>query len=146
MSKSRPGSPGSALEKTFCAGFFLSVLSCAEHRFPDFTLSWWQKGEIEQRQINGSELFEGPEEQGCTEVFQPCWNWAVRARLRFVFSDRRSHCLGARGSLREPPSQAEEGPSGRPTGVRAPFAWVCFRLLAVVLSSLIPSPPRGCGI
>lgn len=72
MSESRPGSPGSTLEKTFCAGFFLSLffLSCAEHRFPDFTRSRWQKGEIEQRKINGSELSEGPGKQGCTVVFQ----------------------------------------------------------------------------
>lgn len=132
-------------ESILCWLLPLSVLSCAEHRFPDFTLSWWQKGEIEQRQINGSELSEGPEEQGCTEVFQPCWNRAVRARLRLVFRGRRSHCLGAWGPLRELRSQAEEGPSGRPTGVRAQFAWLCFRLLAAVLPSLIPSLPRGVG-
>lgn len=52
-----------------------SVLSCTEHRFPDFTLSWWRKGELEQRQINCSEVFESPERQGCTRVSQLCWNW-----------------------------------------------------------------------
>lgn len=51
---------------------FLSVLSCAEHRFPGFTLSWWQRGEIKQKKINDSELLEGPEKQGCTVAFQSC--------------------------------------------------------------------------
>ena len=66
----------------------------------------------------------------------------MRVRLGFVCSDRRSQCLGAWGSLRELCSQAEKEPSGRPTGVRAWFACVCFSLLAVVLSYLISSPPR----
>ena len=65
----------------------------------------------------------------------------VKVRLGFVCSDRRSHCPGARGSLRELCTQAEKEPSGHPTGVRAWFAWVCFDLLAVVLSYVISSPP-----
>ena len=65
----------------------------------------------------------------------------VKVRLGFVCSDRRSHCPGAWGSLKELCTQAEKEPSGRPTGVRAWFAWVCFSLLAVVLSYVISSPP-----
>lgn len=53
-------------ENILCRFLPLSVLSCAEHRFPDFTLSWWRKREIEQKKINGSEFFE------CTRVFQSC--------------------------------------------------------------------------
>lgn len=118
-------------------GFSLCVPSRAPHGRPGFTLPWWQKEEVKPRNINGPELSEGPGKRGCGVAFQRGQSRAGRAWLKLTGGDRPFQRLGAQGCLSKMLASAETEPSGHPMWAACRPAWVCFELLAAVLSSLL---------